>query len=108
LPVTFDYPNEEQYSMNVQSSRKPDQSVLLKTQTRSVIQYEASTLVKRLLVLTETLPMLPKVRFLVMRLTYRPGTPEDYEPSYFEPSSGTQIKKQGTCPERSAHQAVKM
>lgn len=74
--------------MLVESSRKKDEALLFKTQTRNTIQFEAANLIRRLLTLTDNFPALPENRFIIMRLAYRPGTPADYDPEGFEPSSG--------------------
>ena len=68
----------------------------METQTKKQIEYEASTLIRRLIVLTRDFPMLPKSRFIVMKLMYRQGVPRDYEPEGFEPSTGSSSSSQGS------------
>ncbi|KAI8866609.1 hypothetical protein GQ42DRAFT_158618 [Ramicandelaber brevisporus] len=51
--------------------------------SRSEVKAITQQLLRRLLVLTQSLPPLPSGRVLSMKLSYYPHTPADYEPSQF-------------------------
>lgn len=87
--VHFNYPNEREYSIVVESSNKhgSQERKLFETQSKQRIQEEFTSMIRRLLLLTETFPPLPRERFLILRLQYRKDTPSSYEPAGFEPAS---------------------
>lgn len=91
--VHFTYPNEREYSISVESntSNNSQEKKLFDTQSKQRIQEEFSAMIRRLLVLTETFPPLPKERHLILRLQYRKDTPTSYEPAGFSPASSGPI-----------------
>lgn len=78
----FNYKNEEiQVDINTSNSTIED------------VQKNTRNLVRRLLVLTQSLEPLPENAFITMRLYYYDHTPIDYEPPMF--TSGPDFKCEG-------------
>ncbi|KAJ3168231.1 HORMA domain-containing protein 1 [Geranomyces variabilis] len=76
----FSYPNEDQWCLTIDANGKESH----KLRTRGAVMKATSDMLRRLLILTETLRPLPENACLTMKLFYYDNiTPDDYEPPYF-------------------------
>ena len=90
----FTYPSKDSYAFEFSSSSKEP--------SRAEVARTTHQLVRRLLVLTQSLEPLPEHAFITMRLYYTEDTPIEYEPPQFKacspddlpqsPSDGLDIK----------------
>ncbi|RKO92018.1 DNA-binding protein, partial [Blyttiomyces helicus] len=76
----FSYPSKDQWCVTIKSGDKAE----LKLKTRTEIMRATSEMLRRLLILTQTLKPLPENAYITMRLFYYDDvTPEEYEPPLF-------------------------
>ncbi|KAI8591437.1 DNA-binding protein [Geranomyces variabilis] len=76
----FSYPNEDQWCLTIDANGKESHRL----RTRGAVMKATSDMLRRLLILTETLRPLPENACLTMKLFYYDNiTPDDYEPPYF-------------------------
>ncbi|KAJ3173947.1 HORMA domain-containing protein 1 [Geranomyces variabilis] len=76
----FSYPNKDQWCLTIDANGKESHRL----RTRGAVMKATSDMLRRLLILTETLRPLPENACLTMKLFYYDDiTPEDYEPPYF-------------------------
>lgn len=87
----FSYPSKDSYAFELfstgsRASEEPSRSEVAKT---------THQLVRRLLVLTQSLEPLPEHAFITMRLYYTDDTPIEYEPPQFMPCTSDNVQPVG-------------
>ncbi|KAI9006141.1 DNA-binding protein, partial [Gaertneriomyces semiglobifer] len=78
----FSYPDKDRWCITITSNGKEQ----FRLKTRGEIMKATSEMLRRLLVLTQTLRPLPEKAYITMKLFYYDEvTPADYEPPFFRP-----------------------
>ena len=77
----FSYPSENQWAFSLEKNSKE----IFSCKSKTDIMRATTDMIRRLLLLTQTLPCLPSASYLTMKLYYfEDVTPLDYEPPYFQ------------------------
>jgi meiosis-specific protein HOP1 len=93
--INPDDPNNlvESYTFNIERSTEGDEAISLRLSsslspdtlrfTRAEILNQMQTVLRKLLLMTQTLKHIPGDKYLTMKLTYEDNTPSDYQPPGF-------------------------